>query len=417
MLVSLLLSGPALAWDSEPQELHFDDEYDVFEAAEYDTGCLPSGSALCVRFFIDSSGGAMTEMEADSTLSWPDALTHGFIGVAETGWFALVTDLTMQAEIQIDIWGIKETIPVWSENLFITDEVEFDPLLLPNAAVERVEVAGDGTPIPPLEYPLSLFTGAELVFQLEAWPRASASLEGRRIETGEQAITEEGATARLAVPEENPGWVDLESTYIAGMTANLDVILNPSMEICVTLFGCFDVASFEIPVTLVGVDEERAFEPVPYTHPLPSVLEPFTTHDFGEVAVDNLANLEVPVTNIGLLDLEGFAWIEGDPAFTAFPEYFYATTDATDGFVVTFAPTEPGEYTALLVIESNDPVRPRLEIPIRATAYMPDTSWNGDDDVSAPVKGCGCSAAPGMATAAPWLFGLVGLLGIRRRRS
>ncbi len=45
-------------------------------------------------------------------------------------------------------------------------------------------------------------------------------------------------------------------------------------------------------------------------------------------------------------------------------------------------------------------------------------AWDGDGDGSGVAgPACGCSASSGARAAAPWLFGLVGLVGLRRRRA
>jgi MYXO-CTERM domain-containing protein len=416
--IALLLSipVPAFAWESEAQDLRFEDEYDVFSAVEYDSGYLPADSPVAVRFFIDSAGGAYTQMDATSQLTWPDALTHEITGVPASGYFDLLCDLTAQAEIYFDIFGYTATIPVWSQNLYLHDsEEEFEPLLLKNGSPEGVSASSDGEVIGPFEYGFDVFTGVELLFALEGWPRASAALAGRRIETNGNNVFEADTTTRLDVPEENPGWVDMTSTYVAWLDASLDIVLEPSMSVCVDIVGCFEVASFEIPVPMVGVSEERPFEPVLYQHPLPSILPPFNTAEVGEVAVGNLANLQVPITNVGLLDLEGYAWIEGDTQqFSVYPEYFYASPEATDGLVVTYNALAAGETSATLIIESNDPVRPRIEIPLRASGFNPDTFPDDDGGDSVRVKTCGCSSAP--SGGLPALAGLLALALVRRRR-
>src|SRR5690606_37584298 len=143
----------------------------------------------------------------------------------------------------------------------------------------------------------------------------------------------------------------------------------PAGEVCVAVIGCYDVYSTELPVSLAGVSEERAFSPQLYEHPLPSISVPLANHDFGEVALGNLVNLEVPIENVGLLPLEGWVSIVGSEHITVFPEYFAASVGNTDGVMLTFAPEALEDMSALLVIESNDPVRPRIEIPLIGAGF------------------------------------------------
>lgn len=411
-LVLAFAPGVAFAYESEPQELWFVDSTDVFAAAEYDTGYLPSGSPLAVRFRIESNGSADTEMAATSVLEWPDALTHSFEGVPGSGFFALVTDVSITASVYFDLFGYTGEYDVWSDGIGMEAGAEFDPLLLPGGVVQQVDIAARDAAIGPIEYEAGVFTGVSLLFSLEGVPEATASLQGRSVDTNDSRIEVEGGYERFDVPEDDPGRLPLESTYVGLLEATLDLLLVPSLSVCVDYVGCYEVASFEIPIHLVTFEEEHRFEPVAYEHPLPSLLPPMASHDFGDVETGTLANLQVPLSNVGDMDVEGTAWIEGGEAFSVWPTYFYASPDQTDGLVVTYAPTDNGDDTALLVIESNDPLNPRLEIPLRGGAFLDD---GAGESVTASVSGCGCTTAPAVPGLA-WLAGLGALFVVRRRR-
>jgi MYXO-CTERM domain-containing protein len=317
----------------------------------------------------------------------------------------------MQAEVGVDIFGYQGTFPVWADGLYMHDEVAFEGLLLPDSTPASADLSSDGQGIDPLTYSLSLFTGVDLQFTLEAYPRATGHLAGLRIEGGGATVLSEDESAHMDVPEENPGYLDLAVTYVADLQANLQIVLVPALAIG-TPIGSFEVLSFEIPVDLIAYDEERPFAPIDIEHPLPSLQPPVTTWSFGEVEVGNLANAQFALTDVGLMDLEGTAHIEGDPAFTVYPTYFYATPGNEDGVVVTFAPTAAGDVTAVLVIESSDPVRPRLEIPLIGTGFSADDV--PPDVISEPIKTCGCqsTSAPGVP-----IGGLVlAVMALRGRR-
>jgi MYXO-CTERM domain-containing protein len=138
-----------------------------------------------------------------------------------------------------------------------------------------------------------------------------------------------------------------------------------------------------------------------------------TSYDFGRIDAGNVANLEIPAENVGLLGLQGTATIEGDPSFTVFPPSFYAAPGATDGLVVTYAPSAEGETTALLVLETNDPLHPRLEIPLKGNARPAPPETGGRETVRVSVSTCGCDAAP---AAVGWPLVAGALLFLRRRR-
>ena len=79
-------------------------------------------------------------------------------------------------------------------------------------------------------------------------------------------------------------------------------------------------------------------------------------HDFGTIDVGSSAVLELPIENIGAMDLEGLSIIEGDAYFSVYPEYFQAGPARTDGVVISFTPGAEGDFEGMLVLQSNDPL-------------------------------------------------------------
>ncbi|MBW2255205.1 MAG: hypothetical protein JRI25_11475 [Deltaproteobacteria bacterium] len=392
--VALMASTPAMAGQSEGQDLLFADAEDIFQGLEFDTGRLPATGPLAVRFYVESNGGYTAEMEAVSDLWWPDPLTHGIVGLTEGGWMALVTDLDLAAQVIVDLSAIGVgvmAIDVWSESVDFVDEAVFDGLLLQESAVRLVTLTTEGAVIGPLEYTQSIFTGVNLVFRASAHPAARAVLSGVRVETGDQVYRKESDLGLFPVPEDDPGFLALTSTYYGWLDAGFDLVIVPEVEVCAPVIGCLQLVSFEIPIPLTEVEEERAFVPADYAHPLPSLGLDLANYDFGEVLVGNTVNLEVALENFGLLDLEGTAAVSGDEVFAVFPEAFYAQESLTDGVVVSFTPLEEGAHTALLTLTSNDPLRPSLEIPLLGTGVLPESE--DDEMVSlATETRCGCSS-------------------------
>jgi hypothetical protein len=411
------LSSSAFAYGSDPRDLLLSDEVDVFAAAEYDTGPIPVDSPVWVRVYIASDGGASTSMQATSLLEWPEALTHRIASVPNTGVFSLLTDITMAVEVGFDVFGYTSTIPLWSQNLTMYGDKAFDGLLLPDSAPARVVIDTAGPGIDTINYTFSVFTGVDVAVTLDVFPHAYAELEGEKIITTDgintNAILSESESSTFHVNEDYPGVLPLESTYYGWMDSQLDVTFQPSVDVCVVVVGCVNLAKFDIPVPLVSGMQPRAFVPVAYEHPLPSLLPTITNHDFGDVELGSTTNLEIALKNIGQLDLDGVVTIEGDPSFTVFPDTFFAAGGATDGLVVTYTPSDASQHSATLVLDSNDPLRPRIEIPLVGHAEEVSDDVGGDV-VSESVKTCGC-ASP--ATLAAWPAAIVGLLSLRRRRS
>jgi uncharacterized protein (TIGR03382 family) len=413
--VALIASTPALAGQSERQDLLFADAEDIFQGLEYDTGRLPSSGPLAVRFYIESNGGYAAEMEAVSDLWWPDPLTHGLVGSAEGGWMTLVTDLDLAAQVIVDLSAIGagvQAIDVWTESVDFADETVFDGLLLQESTPRLVSLTTSGAVIGPIEYSQSIFTGVNLVFRASAYPSARTVLSGVRVETGDQVYRKETDLGLFSVPEDDPGFLALTSTYYGWLEAGFDLVIVPEVEVCAPIIGCLQLVSFDIPIPLTELEEERAFAPADYVHPLPAMDLELASYDFGEVLVGNTVNLEVALENLGLLDLEGTVVVSGDEEFTVFPETFHAEESLPDGVVVSFSPLEEGAHTALLTLTSNDPVRPLLEIPLLGTGVLPESE---DDEMPtlATETRCGCTNSGGNVG---WIALLLALL-IRRRRS
>jgi MYXO-CTERM domain-containing protein len=423
LLLAVFLPGVAAAEDglyaSEVRELFFADRFDAFEALEVDTGSLPVGSPLAVRFYIQSRGGSYAEFFSESHLSWPDPLSQQIVGVPDTGLLDVKCDLELAAQVTFDLWGYRGAYDVWSERLRLQKDTTFDPDLLPDGAPSRVEVTADGDGlIRPWTVDLPLFAGLELKFEVEVFPRVRGSLAGREYETNGKVAARTGEIVLHDVPEQDPGVLPLETSWIGEAGASLSVVVRPSLQICAPFLGCYRVARFDVPVPLVDATVPRVFTAEPYEHPLPALDAPVTTHDFGDVPVESLANLQLPLTNIGRLPLEGWMTIEGDASFSVFPDYFFASAGNTDGAVVTFDPSAPGIKTATLVIESNDPSTPTLRIPLAGNGWEEVDREDPDAPRVSGEVGCGCATTTPSSTGAGALaLGLLAAFARRRRSS
>lgn len=424
LLVSL---DPALAEDtygSEPRELLFVDAFDVFDTIEQEI-VVPANSPVAVRLYIESDGGYTAAIEADSDVWWPDPLSHGILGRPAGGYVELVTDITIGADLFIDLSDFDElglgivTVPVWSDGLYTEDERVFDGLLLDGSLPADLAIENFGEVIGPYETSFSVFSVVEVVFTVEAVPRIQMSLAGSRIESNDGYVTEvaftEADVVAFAVPEHDPALLELVSTYYADLTAALDLVVVPGVKICAPVIGCPGFATFEIPVPvpLSSVAVERAFEPVLYDHPLPSMAELFSSYDFGEVALGSVTNVQVGVENVGLLELAGEVRLDGSPAFTVYPDGVFAMPEGADGFVLTFSPEEEGVHTGVLTLTTSDPANPVVEIPLLGKGLAPAPEVETPTQTLS-VDGCTCASG---ASSAMWTALFPALLLIRRRGS
>ncbi len=423
VLVFAFLPSVALAWDSEPVELEFSNRTDVFEQFEYDSGILPANSPVGVRIYTNSRGGASTSILGESELWWPEALTHGFMGYEDGGEFSLDTQLSLNVAAVLDLDAIDLGIleyGIWNETEAFDGSVLFDDMLLPDDPDGIATISSRGRELGPISTTLNLFTGVSLVFNAEAAPVAEATLTGWGLETDDAFVTSIDDTVYVEVPTFSQ--TRHVTAWTGELEASLDVVVTPSAELCITIVGCVQLASFDIDLPLGSYTSElRMLEN--YRHPLPRMEELPRTHDFGGVYMNTESTLDVPVENLGDLPVEGTFRIEGSDSFRVFPDVAYALPDDADGVVVTFAPEAIGQTTAVLVVETNDPSIVEVRIPLTGEGIQfPQPGVDPDPDPepggggSATVSSCGCqSTSP--ATGGLALFGLLGLMGIRRRRS
>ncbi len=426
MMLSLFLSTPALAFESTPADFVFEiknRDKDVFEAIEYEI-TVPDGLEVGLRFRINSKGGADIGMNAASEITWPDVLTHDLHGFTEGGWFELEADIPVTLDIYVDFAGLfTGSWNLWTAGLYMRDEAIFDGLLLPGGTPESVTVDAQGIGIDQIIIPVSIVTGLSINFIMDVFPEATSTITGIQVENitggdvdGSIKSTEAELT-QIDVPTDDPGVVDFESTWRGTLDASLAIVFAPAVEACV-LGACFEVFDIEVPVDMVSYSEIVDFKEVDYEHPLPAINVDISNFDFGEVELGDNNNLPIPIENIGQLPLEGTATIEGSENITVFPDYFFANSGQTDGVMITFTPEAVSDESAILVLESNDPQQPRIEIPLLGIGYeeaiAEDTGPFGDGRTES-IKSCGCSSSTG-ANGGLWLFGLLGLLGLRRRQ-
>lgn len=423
-LLGLVYSGAALGYESEPSELWFSDTFELLNVAQFDSGWLPSEDPFGLRFYVQPTGGIVTDIPATSHVVWPEVLEHSFESYNGAGVFGIDTSLEMVAQVNIDIVIYQDTFDLWTETLEIEKLTTFDGLLLPGSTQEYVEVdISDKNLIPPIEFDLPLITGVDLGFDLEIYPELVARMAGVRIDTahdgGIATISEFDGSANLELPQSDPGMLGLYSIYHGFLTGELNLVLKPTASLD-TIIGDFDIFSFEFPVTMLNISDTRAFEPVEMEHPLPSLTTTLASHNFGEMTVGESASVELDITNTGALGAFGELYIDGSADFILSQDTVAIQPNKTRTVTISYMPTAEGSETAMLYLESNDPARPEIAIPLGGGGVEPTDSINFDEasgNSKSTIQTCGCAAqtiAP-MASVA-WLP-LLGLLGFRRRQA
>ena len=130
-----------------------------------------------------------------------------------------------------------------------------------------------------------------------------------------------------------------------------------------------------------------------------------------------MAIAQVVIENLGESQLDGSVGILGSGSFDVFPEGVLANPSHIDGVMVEFSPSAVGEASASLMIETNDPYQPLLEIELVGQGVNGLEAQDSETvGASGSVRTCGCSASTGSNFAWAWL-GVTGLAALSRRRS
>jgi MYXO-CTERM domain-containing protein len=418
----LLLLPVALAFESEPQPIVLEDAAELWNNSEYSTGWLPPDSPLQVSFAIESSGGAMVGMEGTGFLSWPDPLVLDLSPDPETGWIIVDAALEAVTAIRFDVTGFSWEQEIDRRGLQVEGEGLFDPFLLQGAEPDIVQVDYTGSETELVNFDVSVFTGVSVNFTTNIGPQASTTFQGLNWWTEDGALAQSGATAQIE--PSGDAWQSVETSFVGRWTSALDLVLTPVFTV-ETPLGDWELVRIDIPIPLGSDNFEQEFPATVLEFPLPLIAPPTTTYDFGEIEIGSLVNWQMEIGNDGAMDLEGNIGMTGSPYYSSFPSSFLAGPGVGDGVVVTFAPEAEGEFSATLILESNDPMEPIVEILVTGTAIDSNAQGgdNGDGDgkraqeqVIETEVGCGCGTTG--APAWPGLMGLLagGLVFIRRRR-
>lgn len=414
-----LLAGLAHAFESEPQPVALEDSAELFTSIEYSTGILPSGSPVGVEFALEATGGAGVGMEGEGNLSWPEALSLAFTPESESGSLAVDVSLDVVTNVVVDLteWAdYYGEFEIDRRGLDFDGGTIFDPFVLDGGEPDRVELTETTDSTQLIQYSYEIWAGISLNFDAEMTPTLLVGFEGVQWALGDEAVLDSADTAVQLSPQQVAS-LDLEGIFTAAWDASLAIVFTPTISVSAPFIDDIEIASFDIPVELATEQFEQDFPPETYSFPLPWLVTGIDSGSFDVVEVGGLANLELPIQNLGDLLLQGSARIEGASDFSVYPESFGALPGEEDGLVVSFAPTVDGEQSATLVLESNDPTMPTLEIALVGNGVDDDETDVGgyaeDEEIKAETSTCGCRSTP--AGPGALLLLLAGALARRRR--
>ena len=412
----MLLCSAALADTSGPVEFVLQDELPLFTDAEYDSGWRPDGRNLQVRFQVLPVGSADVEMEGEATLQWPDAFGLNLAGTEEKGRLTLDAGLELVTSVKFDIGSYSWEEVIDSRSFVLQASETFTPFLLAEAPISRVEVTDEGDGREVFSVEIDPFPVVSLAFEAEVassvvvgYSGVAWGLDGELVESPEQNLPINAA--------KEDSWLEVQPVLHGEWDSEIGLVLTPSVSVCVDVLGCTELASFDVDLPIRSGAVEQSISTGPLGFGVPKIGVYDTVVEFGEIEVGEVAMAQVAIENLGESQLDGSVGILGSGAFQVFPEGVLANPSQVDGVVVEFSPSTVGEVSASLMIDTNDPYQPLLEIELVGQGVNDQEAQDSETvGASGSVRTCGCVASTESRFPWAWL-GVTGLVALSRRRA
>jgi MYXO-CTERM domain-containing protein len=276
LALGLLALLPATAAAQGPTE---DSEFSPFyeelllglEDTGVDTGWIPNGSPVQMRFFADASNSITIDLPGAAHYDWRTQELR-FEGDAMAGLFEYDVGLEIVASVKVDL-----DIAQWESDLLgpydwgIEASTTFTPYLLEGNPDRPAVIADQSGALDLVSIPLIpdiLIISGNLDIAL--YVDIQASLHCNRIEVlgvdnTVTSFTLEGESLWVD-PGEGPGDLVLPATAYCQLTTLPTLIINPHLVVTV-LLDEYDIAGIDIPVNLPVVDEELQLETIELSFP------------------------------------------------------------------------------------------------------------------------------------------------------
>jgi MYXO-CTERM domain-containing protein len=405
----------------------------------FDTGWVPSGSPLQVHLIAEIYASTHVDLGGQLVTSWPDALMLETPGTPGTGSLGIHygVDVEADAKVTISIFGASYSwtgpIPYLPQFDYQVDASSpFDPWAFDGVSVDGSTMqatlaqisASDfiGISIPGLDGGFELDTKTDLKATYRTDQIVVAYTDGTIVEDG--PIYSETGKTRSHGDAPLGGFIEYDVHPEGSIVYDGTQHLIPAFYIS-TIGPDFSIPIADIPIPFSIHQSGWVFDPVRVHVPLPDIAieghgvhvqsgeTPVPVH-LGKIAVGEESSKQLRVTDKGEAALSAMLSTT-DPAFVLSDGVATISPGDDFDFLVTFHPTEAGEFSAEIQIASNDPDDPLTIIEVDGIATDDDADVE-HADVKANPGGCGCEVAGG--SDAPSIFGAfaIGAVALRRRR-
>jgi MYXO-CTERM domain-containing protein len=422
----------------------FDKQFELPITWDFDTGGVPSNSPLQVRIFSHLWAETYVSLAGSLETSWPKAFALRAPGKPEGGKFGFHygADFGAEAKIDINVAGYHITwqgdvpfIPqfdVQVKNDKVFNAWGFPPGVTLSSTTAPQQLAsvsiGDliGSPIPGAV----LDAGFELdvAFELEATYTTKRivvqTTDGAEVPGG-AILSEDGDTF---TPYLSGPSIELD-VHPEG-TVNYDGILHLIPAFYVSILGNdWQIPIVDIPIAFPITDQDWIFDPQRVHVPLPDLAIPTTEIDFGEVEVGQKSLVPFTLWNAGEAQVVAKLVSSSPVVFQTYDTDLSVDPSATIDSAVRFAPTQAGDFSAQILVTSNDPSHPLQVVTVRGKArgplilaqgieddddfdYSPDLSQQG----SCACRAAGSPSSPARPALALFAAAILGAAARRRRR-
>jgi MYXO-CTERM domain-containing protein len=405
--------------------IHFDHTDKLPIEWSFDTGWVPQGSPLEVRVYAGVYAHTHVALFGRLETSWPDALTIKTPGDKEGSVFDYHYGAEFHADGQVTIsiagqtysWmGSLPFIPkfdlqvqasqgfeAWGFNPGVTIQNSSMPQKLASISVGDII----GGSIPGIDGGFELDVAVDLKATYTTTKIVTDNVDGSGskgpiLKEGGQTSIDYTSGPNVEVDVHPEGTVDYDGT----------VHIIPAFY--VSLLGKkWSIPVADIPIGIPTTSSDWVFDAERVHVPLPDLLLPTTTLDFGEVEVGEKKLLPFSLINAGEGRLAATVSSD-DPQFEVFDASLHVDANGQFDSAVRFAPTHGGVMHAKLLVASNDPNAPVQVVELTATGHglppaPPDVDVNAAAQDAQETGACACRTAGGESSSPA---GAIGMLGV-----
>ncbi|XYH98964.1 choice-of-anchor D domain-containing protein [Sorangium sp. So ce1128] len=405
---------------------------------DFETGWIPPSSPLQVSLRAAVYANTQVSLSGALEASWPEALSLTAPGDEGGGEFSCDYGLDVSAQGRVSVSILGQDFD-WTGDIPYVPQIDFqvhtrdqfdawgwDPGIMLASSTDLQRLAsvsvGDiiGGSIPGIDGRFELDVAMDVTARYVTHRVAIETLDQATVSGGD--ITSERGTSAT----EYMGGPSVELNVRPEGSVRYEGTLHLIPAFSVSLLGReWSIPIADIPLAFPLTERDWVFESERVHVPLPDLALDKQEIDFGAVEVGQ-ANVElVALSNAGeaLLDVavttdDASIFELADPALAIDPE-------TTVDFAIRFAPKAAGEFTATLLVASNDPDEPEQVVTVRGTGVARPEEQPADVEPADQDGGCACRAAAGAprggaggggwAAAGLSLAALAGGLGRRRR--